>query len=57
MKGKYHTHSSSDQHNRPKSLDVVQRQKVHRNLVSWKLGIPIARMPQICPCNSVEGLA
>ena len=27
------------------------------NLASWNLGIPIARMPQICPCNIVEGLA
>jgi hypothetical protein len=38
-------------------LDAVPRQKVHGNLVSWKFGIPIARMPQICPCNNVEGLA
>jgi hypothetical protein len=41
----------------PKNLDAVLRQKVHRNLVSWKFGIPIARMPQICPCDNVEGLA
>jgi hypothetical protein len=27
------------------------------NSASWNLGIPIARMPQICPCNIVEGLA
>jgi hypothetical protein len=39
----------------PKNLDAVPRQKVHRNLVSWKFGIPIARMPQICPCDNVEG--
>jgi hypothetical protein len=24
---------------------------------SWNLGIPIARMPWICPCNIVEGFA
>ena len=29
----------------------------HRNLASWNHGTPIARMLQICPCNSVEGLA
>jgi hypothetical protein len=27
------------------------------NLDSWNLGIPIARMPRICPCDIVEGLA
>ena len=41
----------------PENLGTVPRQKVHRNLVSWKFGIPIARMPQICPCDNVEGLA
>jgi hypothetical protein len=41
----------------PKNLDAVLRQKVHGNLVSWKFGIPIVRMPQVCPCDNVEGLA
>jgi hypothetical protein len=41
----------------PKNLDSVLRQKVHGNVVSWKFGILIARMPQICPCNSVDSLA
>jgi hypothetical protein len=41
----------------PKILDTVLRQNVPGNLVSWKFGIPIARMPQICPCHTVEGLA
>jgi hypothetical protein len=40
-----------------RNLDAVPRQKVHGNLVSWNLGIPIVRMPQIGPCDSVEGLA
>jgi hypothetical protein len=39
----------------PQNLDTVLRRKVHGNLVSWKFGIPIARIPQICPCDSVEG--
>jgi hypothetical protein len=42
---------------RPKNLNADLRRKVHGNLVSWNLGISIARMPQICPCDSVEGLA
>jgi hypothetical protein len=50
-------HSSSDPCDRSKSLDSVPRQKVHGILVSWKFGIPIAKMPQICPCDNVEGLA
>jgi hypothetical protein len=44
-------------HDKPRNLDAVPRQKVRGNIVSWKFGIPIARMPQICPCDSVEGLA
>ena len=36
---KCHTHSSSDLHDRPKSLEAVPRQKVHENLVSWNCGI------------------
>ena len=52
-----YTHSSSDTHDRPKNQDTVPKRKVHGNVVSWNLGIPIARMPQICPCKSVEGLA
>jgi hypothetical protein len=39
------------------SLEAVLRQEFHVNLASWNLGIPIARMPQICPCYIVEGLA
>lgn len=35
-----HTHSSSDSHDRPKSLDTVLRRKVYGNLVSWNRGIP-----------------
>ena len=50
-------HSSSDSCDSPKNLDAVLRQKVNRNVVSWNLGIPIAQMLQICPCDSVEGLA
>jgi hypothetical protein len=41
--------SSSDTRDRPKNLDEVLRQNFHGNLVSWNLGIPISRMPQICP--------
>jgi hypothetical protein len=40
----------------PQNLDEVPRRKVHGNLVSWKFGIPIATMPQICPFKNVEGL-
>ena len=32
-------HFSSDSHDRPRNLDAVLRQKVHRNLVSWNHGI------------------
>jgi hypothetical protein len=39
------------------NLDAVPRLKVHRNLVSWKFDIPIAEMSQICPCDSLVGLA
>jgi hypothetical protein len=34
------------------SLEAVLRQRVSRNL-----GIPIAKMPQIFPCDIVEALA
>jgi hypothetical protein len=35
-------HSSSDSRDRPRNLDTVPRLKVHGNLVSWNLGIPIS---------------
>jgi hypothetical protein len=50
-------HSSSDSLGKPKRLETVMRQRVQGNLTSWNLGIPIARMPQICPCNILEVLA
>jgi hypothetical protein len=40
-----------------KAWKQSQGKEFQGNLASWNLGIPIARMPQICPCNIVEGLA
>jgi hypothetical protein len=49
-------HSSSDSHYRFRNLEAVLRHSF-KERASWNLGIPIARMPQICVCNIVEGLA
>ena len=48
--GEYYILSSSDSHDRPRSLEVVPRQRV-----SWKLSLlePIACMLQTCPCVSL----
>jgi hypothetical protein len=53
--GTCYIHSSSDSHYRFRNLEPVLRQSF-MEIASWNLGIPIARMPQICPCNIVEGL-
>jgi len=34
-----------------------QGKEFHGNLASWNLGIPTAKILQICPCDSVKGLA
>jgi hypothetical protein len=39
-----------------RNLEAVLRQSF-KETASWNLGIPIARMSQICPCNIMEGLA
>jgi hypothetical protein len=45
-------HYSSDSHYRFRNLEAGKQERA-----SWNLGIPIARLPQICVCNIVEGLA
>jgi hypothetical protein len=44
---KYYIHSVVTCATGPQNLYAVWRRKVHGNIVSWKFGIPIARMTQI----------